>query len=87
MSDLAAKEPREIARAHGHAIRQGGYAEILPRVPQDPGLQFVDVWLFRPYLHVFQIGAELGLPPGAPGKDDHRPGDGESNFLAKIFFK
>ena len=45
---LAAKEPGEIARAHGHAIRQGGYAQILPRVALDPGLQFAYVW---PVLH------------------------------------
>ena len=85
LSGLAAKEPGEIARAHAHAIRQGGYAEILPRVPQDPGLQFSDVWpvlRFRP----FHIGAELGLPSGAAGKNHHRPGDGERNFPAEIFF-
>ena len=37
LSDLVAKEPGEIARAHAHAIRQGGYAEILPGVTEDPG--------------------------------------------------
>ena len=44
LSGFAAKEARKIARAHGDAIREGGYAEIVPRVPQNPGLKFVDVW-------------------------------------------
>jgi hypothetical protein len=28
----------------------------------------------------------LGLPSGAPRKNQHRPGDGERNFPAAIFF-
>jgi hypothetical protein len=44
LSGFAAKEARKIARAHGHAIREGGYAEIVPRMPQNPGLKFADVW-------------------------------------------
>ena len=63
---------------------KAGTLRSLPRVPQDPGLQFADVW---PVLcFQFQIGAELGLPAGAPGKNHHRPGDGERNFPAEIFF-
>jgi hypothetical protein len=85
-SGFAAKEPGEIARAHGHAIRQGGYAEILPRVPQDPGLKFLYLWP-APHFQVFHIiGAELGLPPGAAGENHHHPGGGKRNFPAEIFF-
>lgn len=63
VSGLAAKEPGEITRAHGHAIRQGFDAEIFPRVTEDPGLQFADVW---PVLRFqFYIGA---WPPGRRGK-------------------
>ena len=51
VSGLAVKQPGEIARAHSHAIRQGGYAEILPRVTQDPGLQFADVWAYCACVH------------------------------------
>jgi hypothetical protein len=85
LSDFAAKEPGKIAGAHGHAIRQGGYTEIVTRVTQDPGLQFLYLWP-APHFQVFYIGAELGLPPGAPGKNHHHPGDGERNFPAEIFF-
>src|SRR5256886_15173451 len=57
VSGFAVKQPRKITQAHGHAIRQSGYAEILPRVPQDPGLQFADVWPVLPF--TFYIAAEL----------------------------
>jgi hypothetical protein len=84
VSGLAAKEPGEIARAHAHAIRQGFDAEILPGVPQDPGLKFADVWpILRFQLYV---GAELGLAAGTAGKNHHYPGGGECNFPAMIFF-
>jgi hypothetical protein len=43
LSGFAAKEARKIARAHGDAIREGGYAEIVPRMPQNPGLKFADL--------------------------------------------
>jgi hypothetical protein len=32
-SGLVAEEPRKITRAHGHAIGQGGYAEVFSRMP------------------------------------------------------
>ena len=57
LSGFAAKEARKIARAHGDAIREGGYAEIAPRMPQNPGLKFADVWPGSSFPH---IGAELG---------------------------
>jgi hypothetical protein len=57
LSGFAAKEARKIARAHGDAIREGGYAEIVPRMPQNPGLKFADVWPGSSFPH---IGAELG---------------------------
>jgi hypothetical protein len=85
LSGLAAKEPREIARAHGHTIRQGFDAEIFPRVTEDPGLQFLYLWP-APYFPEFHMSAELGLPAGAVGKNHHRPGDGERNFPAEILF-
>ena len=84
-SGFASKEPREIARAHGHAIRQGGDTEIRCRVPQDPDLKFTDVWpalLFQ----TIQIRAELGLPSGASGKNHHNAGDSEHDFPAQVFF-
>ena len=79
------KEPGEIARTHAHAIRQGLYAQILRRVALDPGLQFLYLWP-APHFQVFHIiGAELGLRPGAVGKDNHHPGGGKRNFSAEIF--
>ena len=47
-------------------------------------MQFSDVWLVLCFGH--QKSTELGLPSGAPGKNHHRPGDGERNFPAEIFF-
>ena len=47
-------------------------------------MQFSDVWPVLRFGH--QKGTELGLPSGAPGKNHHRPGDGERNFPAEIFF-
>ncbi len=86
VSGLAVKEPGEITRAHGHASRQGGYAEIVARVlPKDPSLQFLYLWP-APHFQVFHMGAELGLPPGAAGKNHHHPGGGNRNFPAEIFF-
>jgi Formyl transferase, C-terminal domain len=39
----------------GHPIRQGAYAEVLRRVPKDPGLQFLYLWpashTNRPAIH------------------------------------
>jgi hypothetical protein len=32
------------------------------------------------------MGAELGLPAGAAGKNHNGPGDGQGNFLAEILF-
>jgi hypothetical protein len=81
MPGFAAKEPGEIARAHAHAIRQGGYAEILPRMPQDPGLQFLYLWP-APHFQVFHIGAELGLPPGAAGENLDRTVKGHQDRRA-----
>jgi hypothetical protein len=83
VSPVSPKEPGKIARAHGHAIRQGGYAEIVPRMPQDPGLKFADVF---PVLRFrIQIRTELGLPPGAPEKNYHCLGDRERDFPTEIF--
>ena len=67
VSGFAAKEPGEIAWAHGHAIRQDGHAEILRRVPQNPGLKFGDVW---PAIHfrVLHIALNWDWPPGRRGK-------------------
>jgi hypothetical protein len=85
LSDLIAKDPGEIARAHAHAIRQGLYTEIFPRVTEHPGLQFLYVWPV-PQFPISHVGAELGLPAGAAGKNYHRPGDGNRNFAAEILF-
>jgi hypothetical protein len=85
LSDLAAKEPGEIARAHAHAICQGLYAEILPRMTEYPGYQLLYIWPLR-HVPKCHIGAELGLAAGTAGKNHNGAGDGQGNFLADILF-
>jgi hypothetical protein len=80
------KEASEIARAHGDSARQCGYAEIFLWVPNNPGFQFLDVWPAAPTFRVFHMGAELGLSPGAAGKNNHHPCGRDGNFPAEIFF-
>ena len=56
-----------------------------PGCPRIQACSSLYVWP-APRFPIFHIGAELGLPPGAAGKNHHHPGDGERNFPAEIFF-